>query len=144
MPTRGRDNMMYLLGAIATALTFCMFLTKASMLGFACSVFWALFGGYAYTLSSSTWDIYYMTAFASLLGMTTFTALGAYGLRERRDTLGDEAMEGGGGSYIDEDEREDTGSQFFENNNETPPLTRSQRLKDRAKLRRVRVRGRSQ
>ena len=140
---------MYLLGAIATALTFCMFLTRASMLGFACSVFWALFGGYAYTLSSSTWDIYYMTAFASLLGMTTFTALGAYGLRERRDTLGDEAMEGGGGSYIDEDEREDTGSQFFENNNETPPLTRTpillrQRLKDRAKLRRVRVRGRSQ
>ena len=141
--------MMYLLGAIATALTFCMFLTRASMLGFACSVFWALFGGYAYTLSSSTWDIYYMTAFASLLGMTTFTALGAYGLRERRDTLGDEAMEGGGGSYIDEDEREDTGSQFFENNNETPPLTRTpillrQRLKDRAKRRRVRVRGRSQ
>ena len=140
---------MYLLGAIATALTFCMFLTRASMLGFACSVFWALFGGYAYTLSSSTWDIYYMTAFASLLGMTTFTALGAYGLRERRDTLGDEAMEGGGGSYIDEDEREDTGSQFFENNNETPPLTRTpillrQRLKDRAKRRRVRVRGRSQ
>ena len=45
-------------------------------------------------LSTIPWgDVYYYIAFSCLLGMTTFTALAAYGLREKRDTLADESMD---------------------------------------------------
>tara|TARA_Y100000310_G_scaffold225618_1_gene227622 strand:- start:1875 stop:2336 length:462 start_codon:yes stop_codon:yes gene_type:complete len=91
-----------LLAGIATILTWVMFTTKQSMLGMACTMFWAIAGGQAYTLSATTWDIYFIFAFACLLGMTTFCALGAYGLREKRDSLGDEAMERGNEEYFDE------------------------------------------
>jgi hypothetical protein len=71
-----------------------MFATRQAMLGFACALFWAITGAQAYTLSTIPWgDVYYYIAFSCLLGMTTFTALAAYGLREKRDTLADESMD---------------------------------------------------
>lgn len=80
---------------VATILTYALFRTKSPMLGFPSAMFFALAGGQAYTLSTATWDIYFLFAFACLLGMTTFCAFGAYGLREKRDTIGDEEMEKG-------------------------------------------------
>ena len=87
----------------AVMLTYGMFTSKSSMLGFPSAIMWAILGGYAYNESAVAWDIWFIFAFACLLGMTTFCALGAYGLREKRDTLGDESMESSEGGYIDED-----------------------------------------
>ena len=96
------------LGLIPLGLTATMFVTKERMLGFPCVILWAIFGGYAYTLSAIPWgDIYYYLAIGSLLGMVIFTALSAFALREKRDTLADESMEKGEGKYIDEGKKED-------------------------------------
>jgi len=77
-------------------LTIAMFLSRNMMLGFASAMFWAILGGYAYTLSEATWDIYYLLFFASAFGMTILCILAAYALRERKDTATDK------GEYIDE------------------------------------------
>ncbi len=102
----GTIMILLVLALLPLGLTIAMFATKNSMLGFPASLFWAIFGGYAYTQSTVPWgDWQYFLAFASLLGMVTFTALAAYGLRERRDTIADAEMdeEGEGeGSFIDE------------------------------------------
>jgi len=93
------------LGVIAVALTCTMFATKQAMLGFACVIFWAILGAYAYVESAIPWgDMWFYMFFACMFGMTTFCALAAYGLREVRDTLGDVAMEedGSDSGYLDE------------------------------------------
>ena len=87
---------------IAVALTWVMFSTRQAMRGMACALFWALAGAQSYTLSAATWDIHFTFAFASLLGMTTFCVLGAFGLREKRDSIGDMGMERGDGDFIGE------------------------------------------
>ncbi len=91
---------------IAVALTTTMFATRQSMLGFACALFWIMVGGQAYTLSTGAWaDIYFYLFFGAGFGMTTFTALAAYGLREKRDTIAEDEMEeegSGEGAVIDE------------------------------------------
>lgn len=86
----------------AVVLTYALFQSRNSMLGFPSALMWAILGGYAYTESTATWDLYFIFAFACLLGMTTFCALGAYGLRERRDSIADRELEKGEGKYIDE------------------------------------------
>ncbi len=94
------------LTAIAILLTVAMVATKNSMLGFPSAMFWAILGGHAYQQSTIPWgDIYFYFSFACLLGMTTFCALGAFGLRERRDTIADAEMDEEGeeeGRFIDE------------------------------------------
>ncbi len=85
-----------LLMSIGAILTFTMFVVAQPMLGFACSMFWAISGASAYALSSTSWDVYYLIFIACLLGMTVFTMLAAFGLLEKRDTLGDKAIEGRG------------------------------------------------
>ena len=82
--------MIILIGVIALVLTFAMFSTRQSMLGFPCGIFWMLFGADAYINSAATWDIYYFLFFASTFGMTLFTIFAAYGLREQKDTGTDE------------------------------------------------------
>ena len=96
--------LLQVLGFIAVGLTIAMFYTKESMLGFPCALFWALLGGFCYGESAATWDIYYLVFFACLLGMVPFTIYGAWGLREPRDSIGDEDFEQGEGAYADEDE----------------------------------------
>ena len=66
------------------------------MLGFPCAILWAITGGQSYILSSATWDIYFIAAFAFLLGMTSFSAFGAYGLRTKKEELAE------GDEFIDE------------------------------------------
>jgi len=90
------------LGIISAFLTVGMFVTRERMLGYPCGIMWALTGGFSFTLSASTWDIYYLMGFASLLGMVTFTIYSSFALREKRDAIADEELEKGEGSYIDE------------------------------------------
>jgi len=82
---------------LALGLTVAMFLSRNPMLGFPAGLFWAVLGGYAYTMSTTPWgDWQFFLAIASLLGMLPFCAFGAYGLREKKDTGTDED------EYIDE------------------------------------------
>ena len=115
------------LAFIAVALTVTMFYTKEAMLGFPSAIFWAILGGYVYGESAVAWDWQFLMAFACLLGMVTFTSLAAYGLREKRDAIGDEGMEHGDGGYFDE-----------EKDKEKPESERTQALHGRASKRRNR------
>jgi len=77
--------MLYALLAITLVLTWAMFHTKNMMLGFPCVMFWAITGGYCYTQSAATWDIWYLLFFASTFGMTIFCAIAMYGLRTKKE-----------------------------------------------------------
>ena len=130
--------MFYLLGAIATALTFVMFLSKNSMLGFPCVIFWAIFGAYCFTQSTIPWgDIYFYMFFASAFGMTTFCALAAFGLREKKDAYGD--------LEVDEDSDEPEPTPIDETKADDPfsvsdnrqPSARTKKIRQRADKRRT-------
>lgn len=96
------------LGLLAMGLTVAMFHTRNSMLGFPSAIMWAILGAYAYTESTIPWgDWQFFLFFASAFGMVIFTALAAYGLREKRDTLADEEMGKGEGEYIGEEKGKD-------------------------------------
>lgn len=115
-------------GTIALFLTIAMFATKEIMLGFPALMFWAVFGGYAYTLSIATWDPYYFVFFAAM-GMVIFMALATFAMRARtatpeEDEFIDEGEDVPGGSFIDEGSK---------------PSKRSQAVRDRAKKRRKRL-----
>ena len=86
--------------AAALALTYAMFHTKEPLLGFPSAIFWWIFGGYAYTISTATWDIEYFVFFASMF-MGVFSALAAYAIR-KRDLAPPDAWEEDG-KYIDEE-----------------------------------------
>ena len=92
-----------MLTAIAVILTYAMFQSRNAMLGFPSAIFWALLGGYCFQQSVVTWDLYYIFGFACLLGMTVFCMFAAYGLREKRDAIGEQSMEKGGGERIGEE-----------------------------------------
>ena len=123
--------MLYALVAIAVPLTWVMFLSRNAMLGFPCTIFWAVTGGYCYTMSVYDWDIWYFIFFASF-GMAIFCALAAFGLREKRDTIADEEMEEGEGGFIDE--KKESGNR--EESDEPQMSERSKRVRERAKNRR--------
>lgn len=89
-----------MLALIPLGLTMAMFHTKSMMLGFPCVIFWAILSGYAYGESTATWDWQYLLFFGSM-GMVIFSAIAMYGLREKRDAIGDKSMEHETG-YIDE------------------------------------------
>ena len=126
------------LGLLAVGLTTAMFVTRNMMLGYPSALFWAILGGYAYTLSSTPWgDWQYFLFFACSFGMTIFCAMAMYGLREKRDTLADEEMDEEVGEetpgFIDEEEE-----------SETQATKRRTALRARAKDRRDRKRLRKE
>jgi len=82
--------MLYALLAIAVALTWAMFSSRNMMLGFPCAMFWAIMGGYCYTQSTATWDIWYFLFFASAFGMTVFCALAMFALRTKKEEKAEE------------------------------------------------------
>ncbi len=95
------------LAFIAVVMTCAMAVSKQAMLGFPSAMFWMLFGGQAYILSEATWDIYFLVAIASLLGMTFFSMFGAYALRTKKEEAreGDQYFDEGGDKdvkFIDE------------------------------------------
>jgi len=129
-------SLLGILAGIAVLLTCVMFATRQSMLGFACAIFWAITGAQAYTLSTTPWgDIYYYLFFASAFGMTIFTAIAAFGLREKRDTIADKEIETGEGEYIDEGEGQ-TDLEFHSGEEKQEPSARVQALRKRATERR--------
>ena len=96
---------------IATVLTITMFICKTMLLGFPCVIFWSIAGGYAYTQSTATWDIYYLLFFASM-GMTIFCSLAMYALRTKKEEKaeGDELIDEGADKdvkFIDEGKEEE-------------------------------------
>ena len=117
---------------LALGLTIAMFVTRERLLGFPSGIFWFIFGGYNFILSTATWDIYYFVGFASILGMGVFAIYSAFALREKRDSIGDESMEKGDGGYIDEGKGETT------DEGEKGVSERTKKLRDRAKRRRNR------
>ena len=123
---------------VAIALTVTMFATRESMLGFPCGIFWVLTCGQSYVLTVNPWvDIEYYLFIASF-GMTIFTILGAFALREKRDTIADEEMEGGDGKYIDEGYQ---GEEKTEPKPEKKERRRSRELRERADRRRTGEKG---
>lgn len=77
----------------SVALTCVMFLSRQSMLGFACAIFWFVAGAHSYTLvTGAPWvDIYFYLFIACTLGMTPFTIYAAFGLRGRdNESAGDD------------------------------------------------------
>jgi len=127
--------MLYALLAIAVALTFVMFLTRQMMLGFPCVMFWAIMGGYCYTMSVYDWDTWYFLFFASF-GMTIFCALAMYALRTPKEEKkeGDEYIDEGKDDlrYIDEGK-----STKGDNSEESEVNERTRKLRERAKKRRT-------
>lgn len=124
---------------ISLALTCTMFATRERMLGFPCAIFWILTGAQAYILSTTPWgDIYYYIFFASAIGMTVFCILASFALRERRDTLADEELEKGDGTYIDETEGGKEPDLLSEEP-EPKPSKRTQALRKRAENRRSKL-----
>jgi len=93
------------LASIATGLTWSMFTSRNMMLGFPCTIFWAVLGGYAYTLSSTPWGDWQYYLFMGSMGMVIFSMYAAYGLRERPSRKDDEFIDEGkdDSKYIDED-----------------------------------------
>ena len=128
-----------ILSGIAVFLTITMFISRQSMLGFPCAIFWAITGAHAFTLSTIPWgDIEFFIFIGSTLGMTPFTAYAAFGLREKRDSLAEEEMdEGGDGGEYDPfiDEQEESN---LENTERQKTSKRTQALRQRAIVRRTR------
>ena len=104
--------MLYALLAIALVLTLTMFLSHQMMLGFPCVMFWAIMGGYCYTMSVYDWDTWYFLFFASF-GMAIFCALAMYALRSKKEEEeeGEEFIDEGKDDtkYIDEGKEETEG-----------------------------------
>ena len=129
----------FLLGFIASCLTATMFATRQMMLGFPSGMFWFILGGYAYTQSTATWDIYYLLFFASM-GMGIFSIYAAFALRAKTEELRD------GEEYIDEGKDDmrfidEKGSESGAGGAEPEPTyNRAQRLRDRVKKRREAIR----
>ena len=130
----------------AVVLTYGMFQSRQVMLGFPCTIFWAILGGYCYQQSTATWDIYYLTFFGAF-GMAIFSAFAAYGLRTKKEELAD------GDTFIDEgkddvqfiDEGGSGGSRHSDDSgnggtvaDEDKPRRVSRNIRERAKQRRAR------
>jgi hypothetical protein len=127
--------MLFILAGAAVLLTMTMFLSKSSMLGFPCLIFWAIFSGYCYQQSTTTWDIYYLTFFGSM-GMAIFSAFAAFALRTKKEEAeeGDQFFDEGGDDdvkFIDE-------SGSGEPDNEDKPRRSARSIRERAERRRKR------
>lgn len=122
---------------LALGLTLAMFLSKSPLLGFPCVIFWAILGGFAYTESSTPWgDWQYFLFFGSAFGMTIFSAIAGFGLRQPREGLlegeTEEENRQEDGKYFDEEEDEDADIDEMFNDDGKSKKARDKR---RAKLR---------
>ena len=134
-------TLLFTIVVLAVSLTITMFFTRNAMLSYPSGMFWAILGGYCYTLSVYTWDIHYLLFFGSF-GMTLFCILAGFGLREKRDTGTDEDEfidEKGGGNeqYYGETKaqaqranRADSGDDLPPDRDIDAPSNPSQRTRD--------------
>ncbi len=119
------------LGFATIILTFAMFYTRNSLLGFPCTIFWAILSGYCYQQSTTTWDVYYLTFFASA-GMAIFSTIAMYALRNK-DLSGPDADEG---KFFDEEQEPDLWGDAKKGESEEQPSSRVKAVRDRAAKRR--------
>lgn len=101
------DAMGILLGFMAVSLTMALFITRESMLGFPCGIFWAILAGFAYNESAATWDLHYFIFFGAI-GMCIFTIYAAFAIR-RSDLKAPDADEE---PYYDEMKRDNMGKEL--------------------------------
>ena len=122
---------------LTASLTVAMFATKQAMLGFPCLIFWALLGGYAYTTSTSTWDLYYLLFFASI-GMAMFCSLAAFALRTKKEEkqAGEEYIDEGNDDTRFTDEVKAEGAMDAGPSDSSQPSRRVRVIRERAERRR--------
>lgn len=65
------------------ALTYAMFHSRNSLLGFPSAIFWAILGAFAYSQSTTPWGDWQYFLFFSSMGMCIFSMYAAYALRKR-------------------------------------------------------------
>jgi len=130
--------MLYLLGGIAAGFTATMFISRSSMLGFPCLIFWAIMGGYCYQESATTWDIYYLTFFGAF-GMAIFCAFAAYALRTKKEEAeeGDLYFDEGGDKDVKFIDESGSGTDATDEDGEKPSR-RARSIRERANRRRTR------
>lgn len=133
--------LLIILLAAAVILTWAMFSSKSSMLGFPSAIFWAITGGWSYQQSAAVWDIYYLTFFASF-GMTIFSMFAAYALRTKKEEAeeGDLYFDEGGDKdvkFIDENVKGGNAEVEPDSDGEQPSR-RVRDIRDRASKRRSR------
>ncbi len=123
----------------AIVLTLAMFLSKQSMLGFPCTIFWAILGGYCYQHSTTTWDIYYLTFFGSI-GVAIFCSFAAFALRTKKEELveGDEYIDEGKDDIKFIDEGGSSSPKQLTSGVEDNPSRRRKEIRERADNRRSR------
>lgn len=140
---------------VAVILTWVMFDSKNSMLGFPCVIFYAVAGGGWYEESTEAWDMEYLMFF-SCMGMAIFAALGMWGLHKKGMPLEGE------GRWLDEELFMDEGRErrkteklatefygddikeyddFYPDEMIGKPSKRSQGVQDRARARREKYRS---
>jgi len=144
--------MIVILGAIAVTLTLVMFRSKEPMLGFACVIFWSLFGAQCINLAVYDWDIYFTTGFGALLGMNILCGMGAFqffkGSRKGREDS-DFIDKDDGTQYLGESKSEarraenlDNDDSMSESNDDSmdrpsQPSARTKELRERARKRKT-------
>jgi len=103
------------LAFVAAGMTYAMFLSRNRLLGFPSGLFWAICGGYAYTLSATPWGDWQYYLFFGSMGMVIFSVIGQYALRERPSKRDDEMIDEGEDDtkYIDEDTDETIKRAFY-------------------------------
>ena len=125
-----------ILGIIPLGLLIAMVMSRNPLLGFPAALFWAIFGGYAYTQSAIPWgDWQYYVAFGSLAGMVPFSALAAYALREKKDTLYDEETEDGENAKGNGHKTDDVFETYIDEQ-EVKPSRKAVAVRERARKRR--------
>lgn len=117
---------------LAVGLTYGLYSTRQSVLGFCCTGAWAILGVYAYNQSTATWDWQYALFFFSMMGMTIVTAYSSFILRRQiKSELEEVEEEWDKGESEESDEEE-------EEEKLKSKSTRLRRLRGRAKKRRGR------
>lgn len=128
------------LALLATGLTVAMFMTRQAMLGFPCTIFWAILSAFAYGESTIPWGDWQYALFFGSMGMGIFSMFAAYALRTKKE----EAKEGD--LYFDEggdrdirfiDEGNDGKNAIIDDDGEKPSR-RIRDIRERASRRRSR------
>jgi hypothetical protein len=140
-----------ILGGIAVILTLTMFKAREPMLGFACVIFWSLFGADCINLAVYDWDIYFTTGFGALLGMNMLCGMGMFqffkGSRKGRSNENSDFIdESEGTQYLGESKKDanrenrledDDSLSDDEMNRPSQPSGRTQELRERARKRKT-------
>lgn len=120
--------LMGILLLIAAIFTGVMVGARRPLLGFPAALFWALGGAQAFVISTVAWDLMFNIGFGATLGMISFSALGAYAVREKRDSIADDEID------AEPDTEDEPYADEKQQANKKP--TRAEAIRERARIRR--------